>query len=252
VARTIAERWRSGGPQAAWNECIQIGASAVRWYRPALRRRRNEISDFDIRFNVDTSGVVKPTDLTIDSDNYLHAQYYRPTIPSHFRELMDEIDISAEHYTFVDCGSGKGRILLLASEFPFREVIGIEFAEELHRLAEENIRRYNNPSQQCRSIRSICMDVVHYMPPETPLVIYLFDPFGEPIIRRMIENLEGSYRKNPRDIIVLYYRPAQRALFDSSKVFSRMRETDRYIVYRTSNGDGSPHQLSAADGPRSH
>jgi hypothetical protein len=223
----------------------------VRWYSPALRRRRNEVSDFDIRFNVDTSGVVKPTDLTIDSDNYLHAQYYRPTAPDHFRELMNEINIPPQHYTFVDFGSGKGRILLLASEFPFREVIGLEFAEELHRLAEENIRRYNNPLQQCRSIRSICMDVVHYAPPETPLVIYLFDPFGEPIMRRMVENLESSYRNHPRDIIVLYYRPAQRALFDSSRFFSRMRETDRYVIYRTFNGDGSPHQPPATAGSRS-
>jgi tRNA G46 methylase TrmB len=30
-------------------------------------------------------------------------------------------------YTFIDVGSGKGRVLFVAAEYPFRKVIGVEF-----------------------------------------------------------------------------------------------------------------------------
>jgi hypothetical protein len=35
-------------------------------------------------------------------------------------------------YTFVDVGSGKGRMLFVAAEYRFRKVIGVEFATDLH------------------------------------------------------------------------------------------------------------------------
>jgi hypothetical protein len=45
-----------------------------------------------------------------------------------------------EDFTVIDFGSGKGRALIVASECPFRRIIGVEFALELHRDAQQNIR----------------------------------------------------------------------------------------------------------------
>jgi hypothetical protein len=42
----------------------------------------------------------------------------------------------------------------MASAYPFRQIIGLEFSPELHRIAEGNITRYFSPAQKGREIRS--------------------------------------------------------------------------------------------------
>jgi hypothetical protein len=46
------------------------------------------------------------------------------------RETLAALPIAYDKFAFVDCGSGKGRTLLIASEFPFKFIIGVEFAAE--------------------------------------------------------------------------------------------------------------------------
>ncbi len=49
-----------------------------------------------------------------------------------FQQAFARLDIDFEKFTFVDLGAGKGRIMLLASNFPFQRVLGVEFVPELH------------------------------------------------------------------------------------------------------------------------
>jgi len=53
-----------------------------------------------------------------------------------------------QDYTFVDFGSGKGKVVLLAPRLPFRKVIGLEFAQQLIAVAQRNIRSFRGPPQQ--------------------------------------------------------------------------------------------------------
>jgi hypothetical protein len=57
-------------------------------------------------------------------------------------------------YTFIDMGSGKGRMLLLAAEPPFRRIIGVEFASDLDALARSNVKTYRNPKASVLSDRT--------------------------------------------------------------------------------------------------
>ena len=96
---------------------------------------------FDWRYKVRTCGVVSLDRLTIESDNARHGVFYHPTHSKFLFEVLGALDIDYERYRFIDLGSGKGRVLLVASEFPFREVLGVEFARELHEIACQNLRR---------------------------------------------------------------------------------------------------------------
>ena len=51
-------------------------------------------------------------------------------------------------FTFVDLGSGKGRTLLMASDYPFRRIIGVELLPSLHQIAQENLRQYKSESAE--------------------------------------------------------------------------------------------------------
>ena len=83
---------------------------------------------------------------------------YMPTDPATFGEMMAALPIDFHQFTFIDIGSGKGRTLLMASEFPFRRILGVEILPELDRAARENIQAYKSPMQRCAKIESVCAD----------------------------------------------------------------------------------------------
>ena len=67
-----------------------------------------------------------------------------------------------EQLVFVDLGSGKGRTLLLASEYPFRRIVGVELSPKLHRIAKTNVEKFRSEEQRCRTFALHCMDAVRY------------------------------------------------------------------------------------------
>jgi SAM-dependent methyltransferase len=159
---------------------------------------------FDRQFGVDTSGLIFPEDLWSGSRNDLFSSEYIGVPPSLFRRLIATLEIDHSRFTFLDLGSGKGRALMLASELPFREVIGVELSPELHEVACKNLLQFRSSSQRCASLRSIRGDAAQFPLPAGPLVLYMWNPFCEPVFLQVLANLENSLRQDPRDVYVLY------------------------------------------------
>jgi SAM-dependent methyltransferase len=134
---------------------------------------------FDLKYNVETEGDVPLKDLKIDNPNVEHGVMYSGTDPRSFRALFKNWDIPFENFTFIDLGSGKGRVLLMASEFAFRKIRGVEFSEVLNRTAQKNIENYRNPAQKCRDIEAVWSDAASFTPPPGPLIYYMFNPFAQ-------------------------------------------------------------------------
>ena len=69
------------------------------------------------------------------------------TIPPYLiKKILDQVNYDQSD-VFLDFGCGKGRVLLIASEYKFKKIIGIEFSPELAGIALKNIlscRDYNN------------------------------------------------------------------------------------------------------------
>jgi tRNA1(Val) A37 N6-methylase TrmN6 len=86
---------------------------------------------------------------------------------------MRRLGIRFEQFIFLDFGSGKGRTLLLASQFPFKRITGVGGAEELHRVAQQNIRSYRGPRLRTR-VESFQGDARAFaLPPEPALLFFL-------------------------------------------------------------------------------
>src|SRR5437763_5354229 len=113
---------------------------------------------FDWRHGVRTCGSATLDRLTITGENVKHGVFYHPSTPKFLFEVLGSLEIDYPQYDFVDLGSGKGRVLLIASEFPFRQIQGVEFAQELHEIAGDNIRRYRSASQRCRKVATLRAD----------------------------------------------------------------------------------------------
>jgi SAM-dependent methyltransferase len=115
--------------------------------------------------------------------------------------------IRPEELVFVDLGSGKGRPVLVASEFPFRRVIGVEFAKQLHDIATRNGRRYVSSTQRCRDVLFVHGDAIDYRFDEVPTVVFMFNPFRPAVLAPVLRNLQKSIESSPRDVILLYASP---------------------------------------------
>ncbi len=132
---------------------------------------------------------------------------YQPTEPILFREMMASLPIEFDQFTFIDIGSGKGRTLLMASEYPFRKIVGVELIAELHQAAEENIRSYRSPTQRCAEIESVLGNARDFELPEDPLVLYLFNPLTERTLSDSLQRLQNSLGKAPRPVWIVYHNP---------------------------------------------
>ncbi len=157
---------------------------------------------------------------------------YQATDPALFREMMDSLPIDFREFTFVDLGSGKGRTLLMASEYTFRRIVGVEILPELDRAARENIREFKGPAQQCAQIESICADACEFVLPEEPLVLYLFNPLPEAALREAIRRLEQSDKESPKPLWIVYHNPLLETVLSESDWLARAGGTESYVVYR--------------------
>ena len=205
-------------------------ASFLRDSAPDRRRQRYGDMDYDWEHRVNTTGgTVGWRERLLGIFHSL----YQPTDPSAFRDMMASLPIDFHSFTFIDIGSGKGRTLLMASEYPFHKIIGVEIMPELHRVALENIRAYNSPTQQCTDLASICADATEYVFPDEPFVLYLFNPVPENGLRRLLTNLESSLQRAPRTVLLLYHNPLLEPVLASSANLEKAGGTDQYSLYRT-------------------
>jgi SAM-dependent methyltransferase len=175
---------------------------------------------------------------------------YQPTEPALFREMLASLiqaspKLDFREFSFIDIGSGKGRALLLAADYPFRRIMGIELLPALHRVAQKNIKKYKSDSQQCFAIDCLLGDASEFGFPPEPTVLYLFNPLPESGLAKLVSNLEHSLREHPRPVFVLYHNPLLEPLLARSAVFKRNGGTHQYSIFSRNdatavNGRGHP------------
>jgi|tagenome__1003787_1003787.scaffolds.fasta_scaffold19828915_1 hypothetical protein len=187
---------------------------------------------FDWQHGVKTCGDAKLANLTLVGNSADHGVFYHPAHPKLLFELFNSLKIDFPSYTFVDLGSGKGRSLLIASEFPFSKVIGVEFAAELHEIASQNIQSYKSKTQKCKDVRSVNLDAAEFEIPPTPLVLYLFNPFRPAVLIPVLQRLQRSLDSHPREVTLLYLAPFHAALIEQETALRCVEQATYHNTYR--------------------
>ena len=180
---------------------------------------------FDKRFDTDTSGSVATANLGIaDAATREHAILYMPSPERVTRWMLKALRIDHRRYSFLDLGCGKGRVLLIASTYPFQRVIGIEISQELSRIARENAKRFP-ASKRKTEVEVQTTDASAMSFPNTNLLIHMYHPFGPELTRLVLRRLEESVRAQPRDVTVAYllYDGAVEAVDDAFAAFPWLR-----------------------------
>lgn len=228
-----ARRWREAARHAgAWRATRESAGDVWYWLRdstPERARARYGDMDYDFESGADTTAANIGWRTRLVAA--LAGAPYQPTVPAEFHEMLRAAGMDLSGFTFLDVGSGKGRALLLAAEYPFQHIVGVEVVPELHAAAEENIRRWKAQNGE-REMESVLADARDFALPDEPLVVYLFNPLPEAALTRFAQRLEESWRARPRPMFVLYHNPVLAHVVESAGIFERIAETERYSIYR--------------------
>ena len=188
-----------------------------------LREIRKRDAAFDEMLGVDTKGPVGLWHLKIRSDNLQDAIRYEGVNPSIFRQAMNTLAENFSDFTFIDLGCGKGRALLLAREFGFSQIVGIEFAPELAAVAEKNCRQVSVQATV------LSQDAMQFSFPPGNLVVYLYNPFGPTVLNPVLDHLLESATAK---CYVVYVNPVhRRQCFDSRPQLQYAAGDSEYAIW---------------------
>jgi predicted RNA methylase len=182
---------------------------------------------FDLEHGVRTSGLVAGRHLTTGHAHDRHATAYYGVAPSVFQRIMQRWRrtgpaASIAETTFIDVGAGMGRAVLLASEMPFRRVVGIELHPTLARIARRNISAWRKAGRIKAPVRIVEADAAEFAYSAQPTVLFLFNPFGSPVLRRLLKTLGASFAECSGHLDILYVNNEQDWVLEQKKGFARL------------------------------
>ena len=229
---TAASWWReTSARDGASSAARRLAAELYSFLRdslPSRRRQRFGDIDYDFDFHVNTTGA------TVGWRDRLLGHFlspYQPTEPSLFHEMLGVLPIDFSQFTFVDLGSGKGRTLLMASDYPFQKIIGVELLPALHQAATENVRLYHSDAQKCHAIDPVLGDAREYALPLDPLVLYLFNPLPPAALDEVVSRLGDSLRTHPRPAYVIYHNPLLESVVARQPWLRKIGGTHQYAIF---------------------
>jgi hypothetical protein len=120
----------------------------------------------------------------------------------------------------------------MAAPYGFKRVVGVEFMPEWHRAAEENIRKFAASQPGCPPIESQCIDARDFDFPAGPLVVYLFNPFPEPVFVAVMERLRESCTENPRPVFIAYRYVEFEGILQKHDWLEKIAGTEQWAVFR--------------------
>jgi SAM-dependent methyltransferase len=169
--------------------------------RDLLQLASSPVHPFDQMHGVETSGLVPAKHLVTGHPNDEHVTAYYGVAPSILRKLIacwreSPPPHPISSYSFIDIGAGKGRGLLVASEYRFRNVIGIELNAAMAATARRNVALWtaaheaDSTAQPIAPIEVIERDALEFELPDAPTLLFLFHPFEAPVLQQLLDHIE--------------------------------------------------------------
>jgi len=139
---------------------------------------------------VRTSGLVAGRHLKSGHRHDRHNTAYYGIAPSVFEALMKRWRKSGpaaliEEFSLIDIGAGMGRAVLMAARCRSRRGGG---GTECHagRDCAANLTLWRAAGRARAPMKIVCQDAVEFQLPHGPCLALLFNPFGAPVLRRLL------------------------------------------------------------------
>lgn len=216
----------SGAPRAVAGFVV---AKTVALGHRCLRRAAETV--VDRRYGIRTAGMLRP-DSPGDTPDPHAAYAYQPVGLRRFRAVVRACATTPSATTFLDLGCGRGRALALAREHGFARVVGVELDPGLARTARANLAAGGSTAVVVHT-----GDAATTAVPAGPLLVFLFNPFGPAVLRRVLDRV-AEQASGP--VTVGYVNPVHRAVLDDDPRWERTVTARWWSVHRLRRPPG-PH-----------
>jgi SAM-dependent methyltransferase len=193
--------------------------------------RKPIVHPFDLAHGTETSGLISGKIIARGTSvEAADLTAYYGIAPSILRALLDlwlrELHPLApiERTVFLDVGAGKGRAMLLASEYPFLRVEGIELNPRLADIARRNLSLWERSpeSTMLSPLELREADATRAPLPPEPILAHLFHPFEDRLLRRFLRHVERDLLAHPRPFDLLYVNAEHDSLLDQHPSLERL------------------------------
>lgn len=147
---------------------------------------------------------------------------YSPTPWHVFRWAMAMIPETFERFAFVDYGAGRGRVLLMASQYPFDRIVGAEIAAELHQDCLLNIAQFSRSYMKCRDISCEHLSALRLDIPDQETVFFFNNPFDHSMFERVVDQVVRSYKQDPRRFYVVCVDMKSDEVLEDTGIFEKL------------------------------
>lgn len=178
---------------------------------------------FDLRYGTDTLWHVDMEQLTESEELRKHGYGYQPTRARAFARLLAHLQLPP-HLGFVDLGCGKGRVLMLAVQFPFGPVRGVELSDVLCHKARSNLQKYARYFSRAANVEIYNRNAADYLIQPDENVFFMFNPFDDAFIEVMVTKLRKSLADHPRALYVIYNNPIHARALDQDSTLPVRRQ----------------------------
>lgn len=180
---------------------------------------------FDRKYGTDTFTWSGQDDVTIENDNKERGQSYQGTRIVPLRKLLNSIkSMIPANGVLVDIGCGKGRVLLIASQFGFRKARGVEYAHELCEIAKNNCAVFKRKTGSETEFQIIEADAANYVIKNDENVFFMFNPFDKVVMNEVLNNISASLKIQPRRILIIYCTPTCGSFIEQQGSFVKSGE----------------------------
>jgi hypothetical protein len=180
------------------------------------------------KFDINTSKTVELADLGILNPECKH---YGPTEYRDFKLLMMRIHKSAYNGAFLDYGAGMGRAMVLAAEFPFKRILGVEISNELAAIASNNFSATQKKAKlRCQDIQIIVTDATDFKIPEDVTVIYLNNPFFGSVLNKVLMNIRNFKEATRSPLAIICNMPGKSSFENQIEGESWLGTPDKFLL----------------------
>lgn len=128
--------------------------------------------------------------------------------------LFKTISPHTKRYDFVDIGCGKGRVIFVAESAGYEHLTGIELDEGLIKEAKNNLKGYTL-KRNSSELAFIHANALAYEYRDKATVYFLFNPFNEEILRRVLDRI---CQLTSSETWFIYMNPLYRKPFEEKQI----------------------------------
>lgn len=125
-------------------------------------------------------------------------------------KILPQFFEQTQTFTFFDIGCGKGRAVFVAESCGYKKLVGIDLDEELVLKANENLKIYKR--RRDTNIEFLKSNALDYDYKNEPTVYFLFNPFNEHILKKVVEKIVSATKS---ETYFIYMNPKHAKAFNN-------------------------------------